>query len=203
MREKKKERPARLMAISSPEVYWPVKNFDELSDVLVDISLKLCGGYIFIKKLIDGENASDWEFTAEVDGGTFLNSGTTTETNKFVHFTIEEQSLFGNIGIYCVIESIKMNEENIIPIALCYIYPLESHWEIHGYIKEIDETLRRSCSELGDYIINNFKLEDDLIEKLRTDDKISELMFGTNNKIKLEIIESRIGKELRKVTIKM
>ena len=75
--------------------------------------------------------------------------------------------------------------------------------EVAKVIKEIDETLRDNCQQLGRHILDNYELEEDLIEKLRTDEKFSELMFSTNNKIKLEILEPKLGKELRKITMKI
>ena len=125
--------------------------------------------------------------------------------DNFVHFMIEEESLFGNVSIYCTIDAIVVDggEESEIPTALCYIYPLESRWDVHPYIKTIDETLRENQLKLGEYIKTNYKLNPELVDNLRADPKIADLMLSTNEKIKLEIIEPKLGHELRKITIKL
>ncbi len=125
--------------------------------------------------------------------------------NNFIHFTIEEESLFGDVGIYCTIDSIKIQnkDKHEITSALCYIYPLESRWEIHNDLKSIDKELRANQRKIGEYIKSNYKLQLQIIEKIRVDPKIRDLMFKTNEIIKLDIIEPKIGRELRKVTIKL
>ena len=114
-----------------------------------------------------------------------------SEQNKdnFVHFMIEEESRLGNVAIYCTIDTLKIKDgtKYEIPTALCYIYPLESRWEIHTYLKTIDETLRDNQTKIGDYIKNKYKVDSNLIEKIRSDPKVAEILFTTNEKIKLEI----------------
>jgi uncharacterized protein YegL len=56
----------RLKAISSDDAYYSVADFGQLSDVLLSLVSELCGGTIFIKKYINHQNASGWQFTAQV-----------------------------------------------------------------------------------------------------------------------------------------
>lgn len=78
--------PDRLVAISSQDAFYDVDTFADLEDALFDIVSELCGGTIFVKKTIDGVNASGWEFNVNIEHGELIQvippSGLTDENGS-------------------------------------------------------------------------------------------------------------------------
>lgn len=81
----------RLKAISSDDAYYDVAGFANLSETLYDLISELCGGTIFVKKLIDGQNASNWYFTAQVttEGATVVPPSGYTDANGDIVFDVQ------------------------------------------------------------------------------------------------------------------
>ena len=79
--------PSNLIAISSLDAYHD-SDFDTLADDLADIAEELCGGTITVKKLIDGQPAENWEFSADVANGIPNPSSDLTDNDGFVNFKI-------------------------------------------------------------------------------------------------------------------
>ena len=75
--------PANLQAISSADAYYST-DFATLAQTLAALADDLCGGTISVKKLVDGNPASGWTFTASVTGGTPTPTSSTTDGTGFI-----------------------------------------------------------------------------------------------------------------------
>lgn len=88
-----------LIAISSADAYYE-SDFDDLAQDLADIADDLCGGTITVRKLVDGQPAENWEFTAEVCcGGTVTPTTGYTDNNGYAVFDVEVTSTSAYVDI--------------------------------------------------------------------------------------------------------
>ena len=91
-------KPENLIAISSADAYYS-SNFDTLANDLAAIAEELCGGTITVKKLIDGQPAENWEFTADVAGGIPDPSSGLTDDKGFINFEIDITNSYAEVDI--------------------------------------------------------------------------------------------------------
>jgi cysteine-rich repeat protein len=73
-----------LKAISSDDAYYDT-DFNTLAQTLAALADDLCGGTITVKKLVDGNPATGWQFTTSVTGGTSNPTSSTTDGTGFIN----------------------------------------------------------------------------------------------------------------------
>ena len=83
-----------------------------LGDILFDLTTALCGGTITVQKLVDGEPVENWEFTANVTGGTADPSFGFTDDNGYIIFDISISP--GNTTAYVDIIETQQEEYSFV-----------------------------------------------------------------------------------------
>ncbi|MBU0530106.1 MAG: VWA domain-containing protein, partial [Nanoarchaeota archaeon] len=87
-----------LRAISSHDALI-TSDFGDLAQDLADLALELCGGTITVRKLVDGVGVPDWEYMADVVGGTPSPLSGYTDQDGYITFDIDISDTTADVDV--------------------------------------------------------------------------------------------------------